>query len=603
MATPVTTELDFDQIKADIISYIKSDPTFSDYNFEGSALSSIINMLAYNTHTNAYYANMLHNEGFLDTAQKRSSVVSKAKELGYTPKSASGSQAFVDITISNSNASVLTLSRGTQFQSSNSNGSFTFLVDKDYLSTKVLDTDVFTSVRLVEGYLLTNKFIVDTTSNIKSIFTIPNKNIDISTLKLFVRDTETSVDIQEYTKVDFIYNLNAESKVYFLQESYDGYYQVYFGSNIIGYQPINGSVIEIEYIISDNLSLANECRTFVFDSDYGSSTLITTTQVSFGGSEKEDIDSIKYGARLSYTARERAVTISDYEILLKKKFNFIKSVSVWGGEDNIPPIYGKVFISIQPKSGYTISDSVKKDVILPEIKQASMMTIIPEIVDPKYIDVEFSTDIKFNQAKTLLSKTTLESLVKTTISDYIRDISFFNNDYLESNLYDKMMGIDPGIASVYIQKRIGFKLTPLINVETSYTRLLSNKIKIGSVISSKFNVIFDNKPTATYIADNQSMVKYDVETKQETSTLGLYNLDGGLIKEIGSINYTTGEVKFSFSLYSYITNNRFVYFRCKTTNPDIQIFHNQIITLQNDVEDPSVGITSNNIVTTTIYSK
>ena len=606
MATPVSTELDFDQIKSDIISYIKTDPTFTDYNFEGSALNAIINMLAYNTHTNAYYANMLHSEGFLDTAQKRSSVVSRSKELGYTTKSISGSQAYVDITVSGSTYPVLTLSRGTQFSSSNDNGSYSFIVVEDYLSTKVSDTDVFSSVRLVEGTLVSNSFLVDTSSNIKSIFNIPNKNIDTTTLKVYVRDTETSVNVEEYSKATSAYDLNSTSKIYFVQESYDGYFQIYFGSDILGVQPPNGSLISIEYVVSDNQELANECRTFIFDSTYGTSTLVSTTQVSFGGSNKESIDTIKYNAKLAFASRERAITTSDYEIVLKQSFDFIKSVAVWGGEDNVPPVYGKVFISIQPKTGYTISDAIKTDIILPLVKRSSVITVVPEIIDPTYTDIEFVTNLKFNQSKTILSKSIVEANIKSTIVSYIDSISTFNSDYLESALIQKIVELDPGISSISLSKKIGFKLSPLINVESSYDKYLNNYIEQGSLTSSIFNIFYEGSIVSVYFKEIDSSTTSMVDAYgivQVTSRIGLFNSVGALIKEIGTINYSTGLISFSFSLYSYLTNNRFIYVRCKTVSPDIALSRNQILTLQDNIEDTLIGISSNNIINTMVYSK
>ena len=393
------TELDFDKIKSEIIEFIKTNPVFSDYNFTGSALNAICDILAFNTHTNAYYANMLHNEGFIDTAQKRSSVVSHAKSLGYTPRSSVCSVAFVNITTAATNANEqLFIDRGTSFSSSNDNGSYSFSVVNTSPSKLVNDQHSFVDLKLVNGVYTTNTFSVDTIANVRSIFTIPNSGVDVSTLRVFVRDSISAVEKTEYFLTDNVYELNSTSKVYFIQESYSGFFQIFFGDNVIGIQPSALNVIDIDYFVTLDTNSADGCRLFGFDGTLGASNSINieTTQVSFGGADKESIESVKYNAVKSNSAKGRAVTTSDYVLLLKEKFDFVKTASVWGGEDNVPPIFGKVFISIQPVSGYTISDSVKTDVISPVIRANSLMTIGIEYVDPSYLDLNFRTKIKYN---------------------------------------------------------------------------------------------------------------------------------------------------------------------------------------------------------------
>jgi hypothetical protein len=607
MATnrPVT-ELDFDAIKADLINYIKSNQTYSDYNFEGSALNTIIDLLAYNTHNNAYYANMLHNEGFIDTAQKRSSVVSKAKELGYVPRSAVCSSAFVDITVigAPTNLQPFSLSRGSNFGSINDNGAYTFLVEKNQISQLIgLNTYKFSNVKLVNGVSVRNYFKVDTISNLRSLFTIPNKNIDISTLQVFVRDSISSVELVEYFAVDNVYELTANSRNYFIQESYDGYFQIYFGNGVLGVQPIDGNIIDVDYMTVENYALADVCKTFTFNGSIANvtSTNILTTQVSFGGSDKETIASIRVNAVKSNSAKERAVTSSDYELTLKEKFNFIKSVAVWGGEDNVPPVYGKVFLSVQPISGYTISDTIKQNILLPAIKASSMITIIPEFVDPTYINVDFTTSIKFNTLKTLSSQAVMESLVKATVKNYLDSISSFNLDYLDSYLSGLIAATDPGIVSVDINKKVGFKLTPLINVETTFSKLLQNAVLPGSVTSNQFNIYTDSlhKVFIKEIASKVDIIiNANTGVAETVQYLGLYTEDLILVKEIGYVNLNTGEFELTFSLYSYITDTRYVSLRCRLVNVDIEIFRNQIL-----VMDSSVNELSTNTVITEIYGK
>lgn len=605
ISTPVT-ELDFDQIKADIISYFKSDPTYSDYNFEGSALNTIINMLAYNTHTNAYYANMLHNEGFLDTAQKRSSVVSRAKELGYVPKSVSGSMAVMDITVSGVTEPIIYLPRGSIFTSSNDNGNYTFVTKEDYTSITSGSDKVWKDVVLVEGRMGSNYFKVDTTSNLRSIFTIPSKNVDISTLKVFVRNSGTATGSIEYIRTTSAYDLTPTSKVFFIQESYDGFFQFYFGQDVIGNQPTNGNIIDISYVISDNMTLANGCTSFVSSTNYGSSIAYTVSQVSFGGSDRETIQSIKNNAVQSYTTKHLAVTDSNYQSVLKENFNFIKSVSVWGGENNVPPVYGKVFISMQPTSGYTISDAVKNNLISPLLKKYSVRTIGHVFVDPAYTNLNFTTKLKFNPNNSNNSKFGVETLVKSKIISYVNSISEFGMDYLESELLNQISTIDTGISSVSISKTVGFRLTPLLNTEVRHQKNINNKIVRGTITSSKFNIYINGSITTVKIKEIPN-----TDTNYTTSTgtvnvlsgIGLYTISGTLLRDIGTVNLDTGVFDITFSLYSYLTGNRFIDVKFYLELDDIIVTQNQILTMFTDIEDAAIDVPSNNIIDTIIYGK
>lgn len=600
------TELDFDNIKSEIIDFIKTNPTFSDYNFEGSALNAIIDILAFNTHNNSYFSNMIHNEGFIDTAQKRSSVVSKAKELGYTPRSAVCSSAYINFGVTGVQSNVsLSLPRGTVFTSKNDNDAFQFVVANSVPATISGTSRNFNNVQIVAGKQTQNYFKVDTNSNIRSIFTIPNKNIDISTLKVFVRENSTSINTTEFFKSSNVYELKSDSNSYFIQESYSGYFQIYFGNNIIGKQPVNGNVIDIDYIVTDSFETSNGCKLFTLAGSIAGATSIncTTIQPSFGGANKEEIESIKFNAVKSNSARNRSVTPNDYELILKEKFNFIKSVSVWGGEDNIPPVYGKVFISIQPVDGFTLSTSVKNNIISPAIKNSSILTVLPEFVDPTYTNLQFSTTIKFNPLKTTISQINTETSIKNTIVNYINKISTFNQDYLESSLASDISNIDAGIVSVYIDKTIGFKMSPIIGVESNHNRNINNQIIQGSIKSTKF---------VTYTDTNHNVIIKEIPNKFTTTnqegniaiiaSLGMYD-NNILIKEIGTVNLFTGEFNISYNLYAYLTNTRYISIFCESKNSDISVKRNQILNLDINIEDSAIGLIDSNIVITELYAK
>jgi hypothetical protein len=599
MSTTVpATELDFDTLKKEIVDYIKTNPTFSDYNFAGSALNTIIDLLAYNTHTNSFYANMVHSEGFLDTAQKRSSVVSKAKELGYVPRSCVASTSYLDVSVSGPSASTqLYISRGTSFTSSNDNGTYSFYTVENSTAAIVGSAHVFSNIKIVAGVPTTNLFSVDTVSNIRSIFTIPNTQVDTSTLKVYVRDSVNSLQRTEYTLGKDVFELKSDSNVYFLQESYDGFFQIFFGNDVIGKQPINGNVIDVDYYVASYGTLPNECRTFSFDGSITNSTSISLiiNQVSFGGSDKETLESIKFNAVRSNSARNRSVSSIDYGIILKDNFDFINTVSVWGGEDNIPPVYGKVFISIQPVSGYTISDSVKSNVITTVIRANSVMTVGVEYVDPTYLELFFSTKIKYSPVKTLLSKSDIEGSVKTAVSDYVTTISTFNKDYLESSLISKITSIDASIQSVIVKKRVGFIITPLFGVETSHKNTIFNPILEGSITSSKFLTVFSG---VLYTVSIQETGNFD---NMGNNRLGLYTFEGILVREIGYVNLLTGEFNITLNVNSYPTDSRFVSIQFSLIGVDINTARNQILKLA-QVNDSSTGENYNTVLAE-VYGK
>ncbi len=597
--TNTVTELDFDQLKSDIIEYIKTNPSFTDYAFEGSALNAIADILAFNTHNLAYYANMLHGEGFLDSAQKRSSVVSRAKELGYVPRSAVCSAAYVTMTVYGVpvDSPVPQISRGLSFNSLNDNGSYGFYSVEDRSPVLESGNYIFNNLKLVSGTEASNKFTVNTLTNVRSIFTIPNKYIDTSTLKVFIKESAVSVARTEYTLAENVYEVTAESKVYFLQESYDGFFQIYFGENVLGYQPVNDNQIEVSYFVAKDLALPNGCRTFKANFSLGTatSTNIVTSQMSFGGSDKETIDSVKKNAVKSNSAKERAVTSNDYVLLLKERFNYIRSAAVWGGEDNVPPVYGKVFISVQSVDGYTITDTVKQSELLPAVKSACMMTVVPEFVDPSYTHLEFTTRIKFNSQKTMSTKISVESAIKAAIISHVQTISSYNQDYLESKLASIIGALDPGIASVDIDKRIGFRISPILNVDVAHSKAINNAIISGTISSTKFKSYYDNLETTS--------IK---ELPNQTSTLaklGLYSDSGVLIKEIGTVDLVTGKFDFVFNAYAYISELKYISISFEAVSDDITTKRNQILVLNTDVVDPTIGLSSNNAVVTELYGK
>ena len=610
MATNPLIDLDFDQIKASIINYIKnSDTTFTDYNFEGSALNSIIDILAYNTHTNAYYANMLHSESFLDTAQKRSSVVSRAKELGYTPKSVTGSNAYVNIYTSglSNQSNTFYIPRGSVFTSSNESGSYQFLAKNDYFSKIDAITPtrhVFADVNLVAGTYLTNSFKVDTLSNVRSIFKIPNDGIDTSTLRVFLRDSANSVNRTEYKLATNVFDSERGSEIYYLQESYTGHFEIYFGDNILGKQPVDGNMIEIDYFATTNPDQPNGCRFFSTDVTFDGGVYVAsidTVQVAFGGSYKDSLETVKFNALNTNVSKNRAVTASDYATLLISSFPFIKSVNSWGGEDNTPPVFGKIFLSLQPVSGFTISDVVKTTEILPIIKKNSLVTITPEFVDPAYTFLEFSTKVKYQKNRTLLTKSLIESYVRSQISLYVSNISSFNSEYTHSQLIKNCLAIDSSIISVDIKVNIVKNIVPYIGVSTTSIFSFNNELLDGSITSSKFFMLNNSETVLVSLAQIPDAYANTIKT---IPYIGAYNTSGQLIRNVGTINLKTGEVNLTINVSSFVTSTvKFVKLKATTVDLNISTKNNQILALDANLKDGPSGLIDNNYILVEEYTK
>lgn len=599
MSTKPLINLDFDQIKQAIIDYIKNDPTFSDYNFEGSALNSIVDILAYNTHTNAYYTNMLYSESFLDSAQRRSSVVSKAKELGYIPRSSVGAAALVDISIPVSvlnNTETFFLPRGTVFQSSNENGSYTFLSSENVSSTVISGNHVFSGVKIVAGTNIVNSFTVNKSVNIRSIFTIPNKTIDTSTLKVYIKDDQYSLVRTEYFRVDSIFDLTATSKVYFLQESFDGHFEIYFGDDILGLAPVNNQVIEIDYFITSKTPTdPNGCSNFYSDVSFNNGTVssIFTSQIAYGGSDRESISSIKFNAVNYNSTKNRIVTVLDYKNYITRNYSFIKSVAAWGGDINSPPVYGKVFLSLEPVTGYVLSAG-SKEAILKDIKQNSMLTITPEILDPEYIYITLDVNVKFNRYKTNTTKNDLAVILKNTVDSYIDTISIFDTDYINSNLISSIQSLDIGISGVDISKTLSFNLLPYLGIEVNHIKECNNAVVPGSVTSTKFKTFVESEKIVTIKEiPNSTFTKIVSGVTYSYNYLGMYS-DGVLIKNIGTINLNTGKLDITMIVSSYLSTTNMVNISFSTVNSDITSSRNNILT-QTVSSDAAIGLKSTKI--------
>src|SRR5210317_140452 len=384
------SELDFEHIKGSLKRFLSNQNEFKDYDFEGSSLAILLDLLAYNTHYLAYNANFVANEMFLDTAQLRSSVASLAKLVGYTPNSARAPVADLKLVINDGTGSSITIPAGTKFTTAIDNLTYNFVTTS---STTVSPVDgVYTaqSLNVYEGTYVTYQYTYDS-ADIDQRFLIPSENADTSTMRVVVQNSASDTTSNTYTKATSITELDNTSKVYFLQEAENGQYEIYFGDGVIGQALEDGNIISISYVIT-NKTEANGASTFSISGSISGFTNITITVNSDaqGGSEPEAISSIKQNVPNFYAAQDRAVTVEDYKVKVKELYANTQAVSAWGGEDNETPFYGRVYISILPTSGSNLTDATKTSLVT-QLKKYSVASVTPVIVDPETTTILLTT--------------------------------------------------------------------------------------------------------------------------------------------------------------------------------------------------------------------
>ena len=471
MATKLqVTELDFDDIKTNLKTFMKNQTEFSDYNFEGSGLTAIIDLLAYNTHYLAMNANLAINEAFLDTATLRSSVVSHAKSLGYTPRSARSPVAYLDITLDNSTVPSATITKGTKFTTKLDGTTFGFVVNDDVTVVPINGVLRFSNLPVYEGSLVTSKYTVDA-ANADKKYIITDSRADTTTLRVSVQNSSSDSITTVYTLATDIVQVSATSKVYFLQETEDGKYEVYFGDNVVGFAPSDGNIIILEYIVT-NKAASNGAKSFSGTSVAGQTNLtISTIVIASGGADAESIQSIKYNAPLDYSSQGRAVTTSDYKTIVPKVYADAKSVQVWGGEDNDPPVYGQVYISIKTTSGAILTQA-QKNSIARSLDRYNIASVRPTIVDPELTKIKLTISFKYDSNTTTKTASDLETLVRTTLSTYnSSDLEKFDGVFRYSKVSRLIDATDPSILSNITTVRITKTIVPTLNATQQYILL------------------------------------------------------------------------------------------------------------------------------------
>ena len=500
------TELDFDTIKNNLKNFLNQQSEFTDYDFDGSGLSILIDLLAYNTHYNAYYLNMVANESFLDTALLRDSVVSHAKTLGYVPYSQRAPTAIINFTAqsASNSAGSLTIPSGFSFLSNQiDNTSYNFVVLDEVTVTKANNQYYFEELEIHEGQLVTYNFNHNQASNPKQVFNLPDANIDTTTIRVSSVPLAGNTQVTVYSKVEDILDVTSTSEVYYLQENKSGKFQIYFGNDIVGKKIPDGAIVSVTYLIT-NGTAANKANNFIatatlVDSIAESISDFTIEPVSAasGGSERESIDEIKFGSAAQFTTQNRLVTFKDYESYIKKNYPSVDSLSVWGGEDEINPAYGKVFISLKPKNNYYISEAEKQRIIDDIISPKSIVSVGVEIVDPEFLYLIIDNYVEYDKKKTTQSSEAIKNAIRNAVINYNNTfLNKFDTTFVLSKLQDVVDAVDlNSIVGSETILRVQKRFQPELNVSKTYEIEYNCELHRGTTAnrlsSSEFDV-FDS---------------------------------------------------------------------------------------------------------------
>jgi hypothetical protein len=572
------TNLDFDQIKTSIKDYLRANSTFSDFDFEGSNFSVLIDTLAYNTYITAFNSNMIVNESFLDSATLRENVVSLARNIGYVPRSRTAARATISFTVSTSeDTPTLTLQRGLVCVGNANDTTYTFSIPENITTTVVDGVATFSNIDVYQGTYLTKRFDYD--GSLDQRFILNNSYIDTSTLSVYVRKTSESGLGIEYSEIDNILDTTADSRIYILQEVQDEKYEIRFGDGIIGKKlgdqvGGDGTVITANYIITDGED-GNGASVFSFSGSIvtASNTLInsgnitiTTNQASQNGSSIEPIDSIKYYAPRIYSAQNRAVTSRDYEAIIKRIYPETESVAVVGGEELDPPEFGNVVLSIKPKNGSFVSD-FNKSRILSQLKQYTVSGINPRIIDLKILYVEVDSSVYYNNTQ-VSSADSLKTRVLNSLTKYSEslDLNKFGGRFKYSKVLQVIDTTDTAITSNITKVKIRRDLKASLNQFAQYELCFGNQFHVNptglNIKSTGFNI--SGESSTVYLTDTPTIssngntitnvtsagdvfLNRPTNVSAKTGVISVVKIDSNgnrtvVIKDAGTVDYVKGEI-------------------------------------------------------------
>ena len=577
------TDINFNSIKTNLKNYLRSKPEFTDYDFEGSALSNLLDVLTYNTYYNSIYVNMVGNEMFLDSAQIRNNVVARAKMLGYTPTSARGSSATLNLTVTPStNVTSLTVSSNTLFTSTIDGIQYKFTTRQPYV---LLQSQGYTSNTIVikEGEPVTQKFTVNTSTAQR--FVLDNNNADTTTLKLKVQTSTSNTSLRTFTEATNVVDVQGNSQVYFIQENNDGKYELLFGDGILGKALDNDNIVIADYNVV-NGSTTNGANNFVAPSTIGGQSTFTVSVANSasGGANSEGVSSIKFNAPKSFQRQNRAVIKNDYARTILAEAPDIQAVSVWGGEENDPPIYGKVYIAAKPTGGNLLSDQRKSELVT-LLTSKNVVTISPTFVDATYLYVVPSIKIRYNVGQTTLTAGAISDKVATSVVNFeTANLSLFDKKFRESEFIGSMVASDTSIVGANITYSMMKRFSPNQNVTTSYSIAFNNGIHnphaghLGAISSTSFT--FQNQTCFLDDDGNGALRIYYLDSQNQRNYLNT---------SAGTVNYSNGLVVIKSVI---ITSSNTIEVNAKPDINDISPARNMILLISKasiDVVNDSTG--------------
>ena len=583
------TDLNFSQIKNNLKTFLRAKPEFTDYDFEGSGLSNLLDLLAYNTYQQSIYVNMVGNEMFLDSAQIRNNVVARAKMLGYTPTSARGSQATLRVTVTpTSNLTSVTIASNTLFTSTLDGIQYKFTTDKPYV---LLQSQGYNSntVIIKEGEPITQKFTVDTSSAQR--FVLDNNNIDTTSIKVSIQTSSANTTKTTFTQATNLVDVQANSNVYFIQENEDGKYELLFGDDILGKAVDNGNIVITDYRVV-NGSLTNGANNFVSPSSIGGQATFTVSVANNAsiGANAESTASIKFNAPKSFQRQNRAVIKNDYARTILAEAPDIEAVSVWGGEDNDPPIYGKVYIAAKPSGGNLLSDQRKAELVT-LLQSKNVVTISPTFVDATYLYVVPSITVRYDVAATTLVAGQISDKVATAVVNFeTASLTLFDKKFRESEFIEDMVDADPSIKGANITYRMMKRFTPNQNVTTSYSIAFNNGISnphaghSGAVASTSFT--FQNQTCFLDDDGNGVLRIYYLDSQNQRTYLNT---------SAGTVDYSSGLCVIKSVI---ITSSDTIEVSVKPAINDISPTRNMLLLISKasiDVVNDSTGVVESSV--------
>ena len=594
------SELDVSSIKSSIKEYMKSDPTFKDYDFEGSGLSTLTDLLSYNTYYNSFYLNMISNEMFLDTARLRDNVVAKAKLLGYTPSSARSAETSLSCTfeiisdyedpsdfgsIKIDNTFVFSKNNSQTYEEYKFIPKVSRIVPRNFAPQIQRDgtyrhTYEIFDLELLQGSFVEEKIVVDTTDPNQK-FLMSNSNIDTNTLRVFIQSNATDTNLTEFKRSVDTMSLSDISKVFFLQESYEGKYEIVFGDGVLGSAISSGNIITLSYVVTKGASandMTGNLKLISSNKNIRAANIQDNLQIigrSYGGADRESTDSIKFYAPKTFEGQDRAVTARDYQTIIPRIYPQASSVNIWGGEDSDPPEYGKVFISIKPNSGFYISSQEKITIKQNLIKNYSVLTLTPEIIDPDFIKLKVTTQVKYDNESTMLDEASLQDIVKRSIIDYdMNMLNDFNSYFRYSQFLAKIDQSDESITNNLTEILMINEKRVYLDTSVSYRFHFNNALRPSTLYSKAFYITGNEN---AYYLDDDGLGKvrfHTMDRSREKVYDPLYS---------GTIDYETGTVIIpEISITNLVGAESTLGVVVQPLNNDIFPVRNQIILLDFD---------------------